>query len=142
MMRWTVLTVVTLVSVLALQLGPAAAGDGLEVKSYNGTTYVSGGAGEDERQALQSVAGGYPLKIVGALSTGDYVADARIVIRNARGEKVLDARTDGPWLFARLAPGVYQVESVYGGEMRRQTVRIGNTGQTVVMMRWPEEADR
>jgi hypothetical protein len=142
MTRWIGVAIVTLVSVLALQLGAAAAGDGLEVKNYNGTTYMSGGAGEDERQALQSVAGDYPLKIVGALSTGDYVADARVVIRNARGEKVLDARTDGPWLFARLAPGVYQVESIYGGEMRRQTVRVGSGGQTVVMMRWPEDSDR
>lgn len=139
MSRWVGVAIVAMVSLLVVHGVPAQAGDGPQVKTYNGTAYLSGGAGLDEREALQSAATDFPLKIVVALNSGDYVADAWVVIRNARGEKVLAAVTEGPWLFAKLAPGVYQVQSVYGGEVRRQTVKVGSSGQTVVMMRWSED---
>jgi hypothetical protein len=136
MNRWVGVTIGSIISLLTLYGVPAQAGDSPEVRNYNGTAYLSGGAGEDERQALQSAATDYTLKIVAALNSGDYVADAQVVIWNARGEKVLDTITEGPWLFAKLPPGVYQVQSVYGGTVRKQMVKIGSSGQTVVMMRW------
>jgi len=127
---------IALAMTAGIGLGPSAA---TEVKTFKGVAYLSGGVGEDERALLASATTDFPLKIVMALRSGDYLGDVRVIITNAAGQRVLDTVSEGPWLFARLSPGTYQVRGAYSGDVLQQTVRIGNNGQTVVMLQWPEE---
>ncbi len=101
-----------LAALLALALGPAGALQ--RGTSATGVAYVSGGVGDDETRALAAERHAYSLWLTTAVRrSGAYLSDVLVRIREAdSGLLVLDARMDGPWLFAALPPGRYEVEAV------------------------------
>lgn len=107
--------------------------------------YVSGGVGLDEREALLQEAKqeGYNLKVVAAVSGGAYLADVRVSIADGQGKQVLEAAMDGPWLFAKLAPGRYTVTASDGQQSQKRTVNVPAIGTREVIFRWTRgpEAD-
>ena len=110
----------------------------LMVKDYEGITYVSGGIGLDEREALSATASEYNLKIVFALKEGNYLADASVLIKNALGRTVLDAVSDGPWFYARLPAGQYAVTATMMEKTNTEKVQIKPAGQSVLHFYWTE----
>lgn len=103
-------------------------GGSLQVQDYQGVRYVSGGIGEGERAELGALSGQFNLKLLFAMQgSGDYLADLQVRILDARGGVALNAKSDGPWFFARLAPGAYTVEVSALGQTQRQTARIGSS---------------
>jgi len=110
----------------------------LMVKDYEGITYVSGGIGLDEREALSATASEYNLKIVFALKEGNYLADASVLIKNALGRTVLDAVSDGPWFYARLPAGQYAVTATMMEKANTEKVQIKPAGQSVLHFYWTE----
>ena len=115
---------------------PASRASSLEVRHFDGTAYVTGGMGLDERSALEEAAREYNLKLSCAMTGGKYVADVRVVIRDASGRTVLDAATDGPWLFAKLPAGSYRIFATFGGVTHQRTVELSGSRQTVVNLFW------
>ncbi len=99
--------------------------------------WVSGGVSLEERDALRAVAPDYNLQVVVAMSgTGDYRADVPVSIEDANGDRVLSVVSDGPWLFARVAPGRYRVRT---GDGQEQTVDVGSDGRSIVYFHSPTE---
>ena len=99
--------------------------------------YVSGGVGTDSREELRAKEGEYNLKIVVAATSGDYLADVKIVIEAARNERVLDATMEGPILLARLAPGTYTVRATSDAQTQTKTVTVAPQGLRLLDFRWP-----
>ena len=99
--------------------------------------YISGGVGVDSREELRAKESEYNLKIVVAATSGDYLADVKIVIEAARNERVLDATMDGPILLARLAPGTYTVRATSDAQTQTKTVTIAPQGLRQLDFRWP-----
>ena len=98
----------------------------LQPVTEEGITYVSGGNGLEERQALDEVSGDYNLKLVFAeKGSGSYLADIKLSIMNMKGQKVLEAVSDGPWFFAKLAPGRYKITAEAAGQTQAQQVKVG-----------------
>jgi hypothetical protein len=94
---------------------------------------VSGGVGEAERALLRRHADDYNLWLVCVeRGTGHYLADVRVSIADAQGNSIVDTVANGPWLFARVPPGRYDVR-VAGGTGR--TVTVGASGQTKTVLR-------
>jgi hypothetical protein len=110
----------------------------LLIKDYEGITYVSGGIGLDEREALSAMAKDYNLKIVFALKEGNYLADASVLIKDAQGKTVLDAVSDGPWFYARLPAGHYAVTATIMEKSNTGNVQIKPAGQSVLHFYWTE----
>ena len=98
--------------------------------------YVSGGVGADSREELLAKENEYNLKIVVAATSGDYLADVKIVIAAARNEQVLDATMEGPILLAKLSPGTYTVKATSDAQTQTKTVTIPTQGQRQVDFRW------
>ena len=73
-MRIRLLSVATTALLMAL-VGPARAAD---------ISFVTGGAGADERDQLQANEKDYNLKIVAAATSGDYLCVARVCARDPR----------------------------------------------------------
>ncbi|MDO9008259.1 MAG: hypothetical protein Q7U80_08545 [Thiobacillus sp.] len=119
--------------ILALGLsGPLLAGAAdssepvLQPLTENGITYISGGNGLEERQALNEVSGEYNLKLVFAeKGSGSYLADVKLSIMNMKGQKVLEAVSDGPWFYVKLAPGRYKITAEAAGQSQIQQARVG-----------------
>jgi hypothetical protein len=76
--------------------------------AHNGITYVTGGIGEDEVHAFHEVAANYNMRITLASKAGHYLSDVEVKITSGQRE-VLVVRTAGPFLFASVPAGRYQV---------------------------------
>jgi hypothetical protein len=108
--------------VLCLWLGGGPAFAGL----FENIRHISGGVGVEEREAMEESAGAYNLHLVFSKTPGSYVANVRVIIRDADGNEVLSAVSDGPWFLVKLPEGKYEVISVYREVTRSKTVSVTN----------------
>jgi hypothetical protein len=99
--------------------------------------YISGGVGADAREEILAKESEYNLKIVVAATSGDFLADVKIVIESARNERVLDATMEGPILLARLTPGTYSVKATSDAQTQTKSVTIPAQGMRQLDFRWP-----
>jgi hypothetical protein len=98
--------------------------------------YISGGVGADAREELLAKEKEYNLKIIAAATSGDYLADVKIVIESSRKEPVLDTTMEGPILLAKLAPGTYTIKATSDAQTITRTVTIPPQGLREVDFRW------
>jgi hypothetical protein len=105
--------------------GTASAEQELKPQTEGGVSYVSGGIGLEERQALKKVEGDYNLRLLfAARGSREYLADVKVTIRSADGETLLEAVADGPRFLVRLAPGSYRVIAANEGKEIARSVSI------------------
>jgi hypothetical protein len=114
---------------------PARSADD-QVMSSGSVKFVSGGVGEDSAARIAALSKDFNLKLLFAQKDGHYLADIAVSISDARGGKVLEAVSEGPWLLAKLAPGKYQVTASYGGKPFTRAITIPDTGQREMVFRW------
>jgi hypothetical protein len=139
-MRNDLRTLVVALVIISIGAGSVFAQQGgdpqLQPKHYGNIPYISGGIGLDEREALSHLAGGYDLKLMFAVAAGNYLADVRVEIRDPAGQLVLDALSEGPWFFAHLPPGRYNVSVKLAGAVQRQNVQVSGRGQSQLNFLW------
>lgn len=109
----------------------------LQPVTEDGITYVSGGNGIEERQALDEVAGDYNLKLVFAeKGSGAYLADVKLSIVNMKDRKTLEAVSDGPWFFVKLMPGRYKITATVDEQSLVQQAKVGGGRPTELYFYW------
>jgi hypothetical protein len=93
-------------------------------------SFLSGGVGQREQAALLEEAELHDLMVTFARrSDGAYLGNVDVTIRDATGEAVIDARTEGPILLADMPPGTYTISAqVPGWEVQQRSVEIGEGG--------------
>jgi hypothetical protein len=100
-------------------------GGGLPQELHQGNlTFVTGGVGLDESQALRQAAQHWPLAMRFTGSSSDYLADVRVTISNAAGKAVLQADSRGPYMLVKLHPGRYTVKAAYEGHDQTRSVTL------------------
>jgi len=109
---------------------------GIQVREDRGIRYVSGGIGANERDELNALSHQFNLRLLFAMQAGNYLADVQVNIMDARGETVFSAKSEGPWFFVQLPPGVYTVDVDAMGRTQGQTVRIGGGRQSRLNFFW------
>jgi hypothetical protein len=112
-----------------------------QIQEDEGIRYVSGGVGEDERTEIEALASQFNLRLMFAKQdSGEYLADVHVSIREEGGDRILDARSEGPLFFAQLPAGDYRVEATPSGMPDRmpqsKTVQIGGSGQSRLDFYW------
>jgi len=120
-------------SVLALSaMAPVHAAQG------NGNVeFISGGVSLDARQAMLAKVGSYNMHLeFAAAPEGEYLSEVEVSVTDGRGQNVLQTRTDGPWLFARLPAGNYTVTAKAAGTTRTTQIAVG-AGRRHLVMRFP-----
>ena len=108
------------------------------VRSIDGIEYLSGGAGEEARAAIDAQRSAFPLRLVFSVASGAYVVADRVDISDAQG-KVFGVDHAGPMLLVKLPPGDYTVDASVGGRSEQRKVRVARE-TTTVNVRWPDEA--
>ena len=108
----------------------------VEVKIHNGIKFMSGGFGYDERDALRKRGHNFSLKVMFSQKGGDYMSDVRVQIKNATGQNILQAVSDGPWFFADLPAGRYTVVVEARGRTLRKTARLTRATQKILHFVW------
>lgn len=97
------------------------------VQQDNGINYLTGGIGSGEAAAMRAEAAKYPLAVTffaqGAVK-GVYVSGVDVLIQDAKGNPLLHAITDGPFLLVRLAAGDYLMNVSYKGQDQHLHLRL------------------
>ncbi|TVM36600.1 hypothetical protein [Oceanidesulfovibrio marinus] len=99
---------------------------------------VSGGFGKSQRDAMRAMEKDFDIKLIFALSSGQYLGDVGVVITKG-DEVVMDAVSDGPWFMADLPDGTYDVTATYEGVSNSATFTVGNK-LTTKIMKWDPKA--
>lgn len=116
-----------LMAVLALP-APASAAE---------ISYLSGGIGVAEQEALVAREKDFNLKLVFTLVEGNYLADVGVQVKDGAGETLIEHIAGGPFFLARLAPGRYTVSATREGRSITRKVLVGPAGLRTEYFRWP-----
>ena len=119
-----------------------------QVQKQGDVEYVSGGIGVEEAAVFNHAARDWPLALefaMGrmALSPGDraaFLADVDVQIERD-GQRVLTARSSGPYMLLRVPPGRYTITAVHEGRQLVRNVRVmeGQPARTVLLWPLPQE---
>jgi hypothetical protein len=107
------------------------AGISIEKGSTNNVTYESGGVGIEERAAMQQSMHNYNLRLVFANMKGWYLASVPVQIKNGEGNVVLKKESNGPWFWANLPAGNYEVTASLNNKQEVHKVDVGHAPQNV-----------
>ena len=101
--------------------------------------HQSGGIGDDDPLAI--IAGDYNLQLVfAAQGSGEYLADIRVLIADAKGHTLVDEKSPGPLFFVRLPAGSYLISADFNGTPLRKSVTISDRKLKTLYFHWPREA--
>lgn len=101
--------------------------------------YESSGIGDDD--PLAAMAGDYNLQLVFATQgSGEYLADVKVLIADAKGKTLLEAESPGPMFFVRLPPGSFRISADFHGVALRKSVTIGDRRRQSLYFHWPPDA--
>ncbi len=97
----------------------------------SGVMYMTGGVGVESRTAMNQAEDNYNLKVVVASTTGAYLADALVTIKDAAGKTIFQAMTDGPWLLVKLPKGTYRVKAAIEDRQETRGVSVSKRLKTI-----------
>ena len=92
-----------------------------------GISYISGGVGEEESQAILAEAKQWPLLLeLSQLEGGRgvWIFGAKIKILNAKNQVIFDAQADGPYILINLTAGSYSVDAAYQGASQKRSITV------------------
>lgn len=133
-MRPNLVAVVLSNFLLLLALPPAAvAQDEVLAPGFaNGIPYLSGGIGDEEREAIDRARNNYNIKLVLAEASGSYVSDVTLHITTVLGDPVISIPSAGPLVLLQLPPGTYLINAAYEGRNAQKRFDVSdNLAQTV-----------
>jgi hypothetical protein len=138
-MRALLLTAVTL-SVVGFAAPALANFESLSqpVRGDGDITYISGGVGADEIDALKTVAKDYNLRIINANQRGHFTADTNLTITTKDGREVISADNTGPLFYAQLPPGEYTIKATSGDQQTVRNIKISAGRPINVSLIWQE----
>ena len=130
-----------LVAAAALGASLAAHGQSVTPQTSNGISYVTGGVGEDEREALISARPLYNLHLTFATrARGNYRADVLVTIADGKGVTRFNAGPAGPLLYVNLPPGRYRVTATARGQAQTQSASVPAHGARELVFYWDADA--
>lgn len=110
-------------------------------KTASGINYMCGGVGSEETRYMKTAARDYNLMLTFAANSGNYVADVKVAIDDARGNPVLQITCDGPILLVDLPKkGTYRVHADASGHVLNRTVQVSAKGHArSAEFTWPPD---
>ncbi|MEA1051925.1 hypothetical protein U5801_19245 [Lamprobacter modestohalophilus] len=112
------------------------------VTNEAGIRHISGGVGESERTQLNAMANEFNLHLMFATQgSGEYLSAVQVNVLDTKGSPVLTAVSKGPWFYAQLPAGEYQVEvtptGVRGDELtQRKVVHLDRANSSQLDFYW------
>jgi hypothetical protein len=116
----------------AVQLAP---------QEQNGISYLSGGIGIDETEAIQQTKG-YNLHLTfSAGPSNEYVPNIDVVIQTLKGQTVVSMNQVGPITYVKLPADKYQIVSSRNGHEKRETIEVVGGSVRTVNFHWSDVGD-
>lgn len=112
----------------------------LKPQTQGEVSFVSGGVGGDERDAMRAMRKDYNLSLLFSLEgSGEYLSDVRVSINDARGKNLLETVADGPMFFAKLDPGRYVIKVEQNGHAIKKNISIDDEQSVFLSFNWPQK---
>lgn len=127
-----------LIGGIAVSSAVLAADPGVAAEKVN---YVTGGVGEDSLARMAALGKEFNLKLLFAAKDGHYLGDVAVTIAAEGNRKILEAASDGPFLYAQLRPGKYAITATYAGTSQTRSTAIAASGRRELIFRWEEAAE-
>jgi hypothetical protein len=119
----------------------AAPEEMVEIEHDHGIAYVTGGVGEDEATALRAVASHYSLRAEFTRNGGEFLSGVTVELHKADGALIFAATSNGPYLYAQIPPGSYQLTARSDGVQRTRTINVPQRGGISIAMTWPAQSN-
>lgn len=105
------------------------AGDNVRTAGAAAIPWMSGGIGDESRDAMRQAAADYNVLIVFSDRQGSYLADVPFTVAGRDGREILSGVSDGPLLHLRLPAASYRISAQLDGAWQNRQVRVGSPGQ-------------
>jgi hypothetical protein len=106
--------------------------------AQNSATFVCGGVGDADQKAIKAQAPQHHLMLTFALSTGAYLADVDVQIRDSKGATVLSTKCGGPIMLVDLpSAGTWNVTAQSNGQTRNRQISAGSGKPVQATFTWP-----
>jgi hypothetical protein len=92
-----------------------------------GISYITGGVGEGETQAILSEAKQWPLLLEMSQienGRGVWIFGATVNILNDKNQSIFNAQADGPFMLVNLEAGNYSLQASFSGVQQTRSVVI------------------
>ncbi len=99
-------------------------------------TFLSGGVGKDESDAIKKAGAHWPLSLTFIGGDRNFVADVAVKITDSKGGTILETSSKGPYMLVRLHPGHYTVHATYAGKEVTHTVNVTDKGHARASFSW------
>jgi hypothetical protein len=92
--------------------------------AQEGAVVWTGGIGVEERDSAPKDG----TKLVFFADGGKFLSNVQVVVKDAGGKEVVNAKSTGPWMVLKLEPGTYNVRATLGEQAQggRIEVTAGN----------------
>jgi hypothetical protein len=102
-------------------------------------TYIIGGIGQTEADAIKHAAKYYPLELeflLKAKPKAEYLSNVQVRIKDAHDRMVLNVNADGPYLLANMPAGKYTISAERNGKVEHRQIEISATDHRRVVFEW------
>lgn len=126
-------------SVVCLVCSPMGFAQIPDTQYSQGISYISGGVGEEESQAILAESKQWPLLLeLSQLENGRgvWIFGAKIKVLNTQNQVIFNAQADGPYILINLTAGQYQIEASYQGSIQKKSVLIQGSGPQKMAIFW------
>ena len=112
----------------------------IEPQTQGEVTFVSGGVGGDEQDAMRAMRSDYNLSLLFSITgSGEYLSDVKVNITDVSGNTFLNAVSDGPMFLAKLKPGRYIVTVEQNGQAAHKKVTVESRQRATLSFTWAQE---
>jgi hypothetical protein len=117
-----------------------------EVQTSGSVSFVTGGIPYEQIPAFTAARSQFPLNIEVYQRDGNkngFTADAEVKLIAAKsGDVVLDTKTEGPFLWAKVPPGSYKLQTTLAGKTKESRVTVGSGARpTRAIVVFPQGTD-
>ena len=106
-------------------------------------TYMSGGVGTDEANAMKAVEHRYNLAlefVQKARPRDEYLADIGVKVKEHSGKMLLNVDSNGPFLLSRMPAGKYTITASNDGHVLTKVAEVTPKHPARLVFVWPERA--
>lgn len=96
----------------------------------------SGAVGLEDRERMMRAYSRYNLHLAFANAKGEFLADIGLAIQGSDGKVMWRANSEGPYFFARLPQGRYQVTAAFGAQPQTRWIEVGEKAGPIHYFHW------
>lgn len=128
-----------ILSAQLLLLGSFALAQIPDTKYSQGISYITGGIGQGETDAILAEAKEWPVTLeLSQIENGRgiWIAGASIKVVNAKKQVIFEALADGPYMLINLVAGDYMLEADYLGVTQKRMLSIKADSSQKIPLFW------